>query len=81
VSQLRPARPSEFAYRYGHDEGSAASSGIGVAEMPRKWTKEEDQLLLAMKAAGKAAAVIAKQLKRTEASIVSRTVILNRQKQ
>jgi len=34
-----------------------------------------------MKAAGKAAAVIAKQLKRTEASIVSRTVILNRQKQ
>jgi hypothetical protein len=52
-----------------------------VTEAPRKWTEEEDRLLLAMKAAGKGAAVIAKELKRTEASIVSRTVILNRQKQ
>jgi len=52
-----------------------------VAEAPRKWTEEEEQLLLAMKAAGKGAALIAKQLKRTEAAVVSRTVILNRQKQ
>ena len=52
-----------------------------MAEAPRKWTEEEEQLLLAMKAAGKGSAVIAKVLKRTEASIVSRTVILNRQKQ
>jgi hypothetical protein len=52
-----------------------------VAETPRKWTEQEDQLLLAMKAAGKGSAVIAKVLKRTEASIVSRTAILNRQKQ
>lgn len=52
-----------------------------MTETPRKWTEEEDQLLLAMKAAGKGAALIAKQLKRTEAAVVSRTVILNRQKQ
>ena len=52
-----------------------------MTETPRKWTEEEDHLLLAMKAAGKGAAVVAKELKRTEASIVSRTAILNRQNQ
>jgi hypothetical protein len=40
------------------------------------WTGEEDYLLHAMKAAAKGAPVIAKELKRTEQSIISRTAIL-----
>jgi hypothetical protein len=40
------------------------------------WTDKEDHLLHAMKAAGKRVPVIAKELKRTEQSVISRTAIL-----
>jgi hypothetical protein len=36
---------------------------------PRKWTEEEDELLLAMKAAGKPLCVNAKKLQRTEMAV------------
>jgi hypothetical protein len=45
----------------------------------RKWTKEDDARLLVLKAEGRRSAFIAKELGRTEASIVSRVSILNRE--
>jgi hypothetical protein len=36
---------------------------------PRKWTEEEDELLLAMKAAGKPLCVNAKKFQRTEMAV------------
>jgi hypothetical protein len=39
---------------------------------PRKWTKEEDQRLLPLRTAGKHIDAIAKDLNRTEMSVVSR---------
>jgi hypothetical protein len=36
---------------------------------PRKWTEDEDELLLAMKAEGKHVSVIAKTLQRTEVAV------------
>jgi hypothetical protein len=36
---------------------------------PRKWTEDEDELLLAMKAEGKHISVIAKKLQRTQVAV------------
>jgi hypothetical protein len=44
----------------------------------RPWTADEDERLLELKEAGKAAGVIAKILKRTEAAVISRIGVLNR---
>jgi hypothetical protein len=44
-----------------------------------KWTPEEDQRLLELKAAGTPLAVIAKKLDRTQASVDSRTAKLKYQ--
>ena len=50
---------------------------VGTARPP-KWTKEDDQRLLKLKAAGKRAIVIAKELRRTESAIVARMVHLKK---
>ena len=42
----------------------------------KNWTDDEDERLLAMRAAGKRSVVIAKVLRRTESTVVSRIVIL-----
>jgi hypothetical protein len=42
------------------------------------WTEEDDRRLLASKTAHKVVAVIAKELQRTEQSVISRTAILKR---
>jgi Myb-like DNA-binding domain len=44
----------------------------------RKWTEEDDTRLIELRAAGKPPAVIAKELKRTEAAVVSRIGILKK---
>lgn len=49
-----------------------------VPQAYEPWTDKEDYLLLTLKGAGKPVSVIAKQLERTEQSIVSRTAILKR---
>jgi len=36
---------------------------------PRKWTEEEEELLLVMKAAGEHVSVIARKLQRTEVAV------------
>ena len=46
-----------------------------TANLP--WTPDEDKRLLELKGAGKATAVIAKELKRTEAAVIARTGVLN----
>lgn len=46
-----------------------------------KWTDEEDQRLLALKAAGKAIPVIAKQFPRTEAAVWGRWLLLRKRAQ
>jgi DNA-binding NarL/FixJ family response regulator len=45
-----------------------------------KWTAEEDDRLLQLKAAGKSLSVIAKELNRTQAAIDSRTNVLKKMK-
>ncbi|WP_165127656.1 MULTISPECIES: Myb-like DNA-binding domain-containing protein [unclassified Bradyrhizobium] len=45
------------------------------------WTPEDDQLLLELRAAGKRPTVIAKALRRSEASIVGRTLILKHKRE
>jgi hypothetical protein len=45
----------------------------------RNWSEDDDARLLALKAERKRVAVIAKELGRTEASIISRLTTLNRQ--
>ena len=45
----------------------------------QNWTDEEDDRLLKLKAAGRGIAVIAKELQRTELSVTSRLVVLNKQ--
>ena len=49
-----------------------------MTEVRRKWTEDEDQILLTMRAAGKRPIVIAKELRRTEASVIERTARLKR---
>jgi DNA-binding NarL/FixJ family response regulator len=44
-----------------------------VTKRNTKWTPEEDQLLLELKAAGTSLAEIAKRLNRTQAGVDSRT--------
>ena len=44
----------------------------------RKWTDEDERLLLELKAAGKRLAFIAKELRRTEAAVIARLVILKK---
>ena len=46
--------------------------------MVRRWTVAEDAQLRKMRASRKPASVIAKELKRTEAAIVSRKAFLDR---
>jgi DNA-binding NarL/FixJ family response regulator len=46
----------------------------------RKWTAEEDDHLLELKAAGKSLSVIAEELNRSQASIDSRTSRLKEKK-
>jgi hypothetical protein len=48
---------------------------------PRKWTEEDDQCLLELRAAGKTPIVIGKELNRTESAIVSRIGVLKRREQ
>jgi hypothetical protein len=43
-----------------------------VVSAGKPWTPEEDEHLLSLKAAGKRPAVIAKELRRTEASVLGR---------
>ena len=42
----------------------------------QRWTQEDDRRLLEMRTAGKSPAVIAKELKRTEAAVVGRVSVL-----
>ena len=49
-----------------------------MTEVRRKWTEDEDQILLTMRAAGKRPIVVAKELRRTEASVIERTARLKR---
>jgi hypothetical protein len=49
-----------------------------MPERYQPWTDKEDQRLLALKAAEKPVAVIAKELKRTEESVINRTGTLKR---
>lgn len=49
-----------------------------MTEPGRKWTEDEDRLLLAMKEAGKLTSLIAKKLGRTEVSVIERTATLKR---
>jgi hypothetical protein len=49
-----------------------------MPESHQPWTDKEDQILLALKAARKPVPVIAKQLKRTEQSVINRTGMLKR---
>ena len=51
---------------------------MSVTEVRRKWTEDEDQILLTMREAGKRPIVIAKELRRTEASVIERTARLKR---
>ena len=46
----------------------------------RKWTPEEDEKLLELKAAGKSLSVIAEKLNRTQAAVDSRTDRLKKMK-
>jgi DNA-binding NarL/FixJ family response regulator len=46
----------------------------------RKWTPEEDEKLLELKAAGKSLRIIAKELNRTQAAVDSRTDRLKKMK-
>jgi hypothetical protein len=43
---------------------------------PRKWTKAEDDQLLALMAEGKSTAVVAKEIRRSEAAILQRAAFL-----
>jgi hypothetical protein len=45
---------------------------------PRKWTEEDDLRLLALRAEGKATAVIMKELGRSEAAVLQRIAILEK---
>jgi len=47
-----------------------------MAQQYKNWTKEEDQRLLAMRAAGKRPVLVAKELSRTETAVVARTGVL-----
>jgi hypothetical protein len=47
-----------------------------MAQPYKNWTKEEDQRLLAMRAAAKGPVLVAKELRRTEAAVVARTGVL-----
>jgi hypothetical protein len=49
-----------------------------MTDQSRKWTDDEDRLLLAMKKAGKLVVEIAKELKRTGVSVIDRTATLKR---
>jgi hypothetical protein len=44
--------------------------------MIKRWTDEEDQLLLQLKRAGKLVCIIAKELGRTESVVTARLVVL-----
>jgi hypothetical protein len=46
-----------------------------------RWTAEEDRRLLELKQEGKHVALIAKELRRTEAAVTDRLVHLRRQQQ
>jgi hypothetical protein len=48
----------------------------GIVAKHRNWTKEEDQRLLAMRAAGKSPMLVAKELSRTEVAVIGRTAAL-----
>jgi hypothetical protein len=45
---------------------------------PRRWTKEDDDLLQELTAAGRRTNAIGKELHRSEPAIIQRIVILNR---
>jgi len=47
---------------------------------PRKWAEEEEERLLAMKAAGEHVAVIARELHRTEVAVTLRASQLRKRK-
>jgi hypothetical protein len=51
-----------------------------MSEQGKKWTAEEDDRLLELKAAGKSLSSIAKELNRTQAAVDSRTHHLKRMK-
>jgi hypothetical protein len=45
---------------------------------PRRWTEEDDERLLELKAAGKHTNMIGKELRRSEPAVIQRIAILKR---
>ena len=73
---LPDARPTAPASPPGRDR----AEGEEMSKHGTKWTAEEDDRLLELKAAGKSLSVIAKELNRTQAAVDSRTSVLKRMK-
>jgi Myb-like DNA-binding domain len=63
--------------------GIAAAEVAGARramKMPRRWTPEEDRKLLALRATGVKWSVVARNLGRTEPSVIGRVVVSRKRK-